>query len=227
MIKPQLPLQLKTSESAGFSEFIGHKNVVNNLRNYADLPAFCYLWGAACSGKSHLLSAYNQNRLHNGDSGVLFSAAVLKETDLSELLQPQGSFVAFDDLQLLAGHAVGERHLFNVFNLCRAQHISLMVASRIAPRHSDWQLPDLRSRLQSGLTLELSVLKGEQAMTLLKRQFEIQGIPSDESVFHYIASHHATDFASLNELLQKLSALSLRDKRKITVPYVKHVIAEK
>ncbi len=227
MIKPQLPLQLQATESADFADFIGQQDVVNYLKNYADLPPFCYLWGAPCCGKSHLLSAYSLQRQQCGDQGVLFSAGLLKETDLTDMIQPQWSYVSFDDLHLIAGNQMGERHLFNLFNICRAERIPLLVAAQISPRHADWQLPDLRSRLQSGLTLELSVLKGEQAMQLLQRQFKKQGIPIDESVFRYIAAHYATDYASLHELLQKLSARSLRDKRKITVPYVKHVIAEK
>lgn len=227
MNKPQLPLQLNISKAAGFDDFIGHDEVVNSLKNPSELPLFCYLWGAACAGKSHLLSAYMQHRQQSGESGALFSARVLVETEISDMMQPHWSFLMFDDVHMIAGNAHAERHFFNVFNTCRSQKIPLVVASQIAPRDSDWTLPDLRSRLQSGLTLTVSVLKGQKAMDLFKRQFKNQGIPTDEAVYKYIAGHHATDYASLDCLLQKLSALSLRDKRKITVPFVKRVMAEK
>ena len=227
MTDPQLPLQLKNCESAGFEGFIGHDEIVVSLKNYNELPPFTYLWGAVSSGKSHLLSAYSQYRQQSGEQGALFSARVLLEADFSDVMQPQWSYLVLDDIHLLAGHGLGERHLFNVFNICRGEHIPILTASEISPRNDDWQLPDLRSRLQSGLTLELSVLKGNQAMTLFKRQFRDHGIPANESVLNYIAGHYATDYASLDDLLQKLSVLSLRDKRKITVPFVKRVIAEK
>lgn len=227
MSKPQLPLQLKFTESAGFSDFMGHQDVVSSLQNYRDLPSFCYLWGTASAGKSHLLSAYSRHRQQQDEAGAVFSAEVMLDTDISELMQPQWSFMVIDDIHIVAGDPLGERHLFNLFNNCRAAQVPLLVAAQISPRHPDWQLPDLRSRLQSGLTLELTVLKGQQALHLFKRQFKDHGIPADDNVLKYIAGHHATDYASLNDLLQKLSALSLRDKRKITVPYVKHVMAEK
>jgi len=227
MIKPQLPLQLPMTESAGFSDFIGHDEEVASLKNYLELPGFCYMWGKTCSGKSHLLSAYSQYRQHKGETGALFSAAVLMETDISEVMQSHWSFVVFDDIHWVAGNETGERHAFNIFNACRAKQIPMLVASQLSPRNPSWQLPDLCSRLKSGLTIELSVLKGQQAMKLFKRQFKDHGIPADESVIKYINSHHATDYASLDILLRKLSALSLRDKRKITVPFVKHVLAEK
>jgi ATPase involved in DNA replication initiation len=159
MTKPQLPLQLQIAESSGFDDFIGHDEVVVNLKNYSDLPSFCYLWGAPSSGKSHLLSAYSQYRQQNDEIGALFSATVLLETDMSEMMQPKWCFVVFDDIHLIAGDDLGERHLFNVFNACRAGQVPMLVAAQISPRNPNWQLPDLRSRLHSGLTLELSVLK--------------------------------------------------------------------
>ncbi|KAA3649096.1 MAG: hypothetical protein DWP95_02270 [Proteobacteria bacterium] len=227
MTKPQIPLQLQVPDSVTFADFMAHDEVVASLQNFSELAGFCYLWGPSKSGKSHLLSAYSHHRQHQGEAGVLFSAKVLLDTDISDVLQPQWSFILLDDVQLTAGHNLGERHLFNAFNSCRANRIPLLVASQISPRNTQWQLPDLRSRLQSGLTLELAVLKGNQAMMLLKRQFKHYGIPTDEAVIRYIAGHHATDYTSLDTLLKKLSALSLRDKRKLTVPFVKHVIAEK
>jgi len=227
MAEPQVPLQLNISASSGFDDFIGHDDVVATLKHHSDLPVFCYLWGAACSGKSHLLSAYAQYRQQQNEPGALFSAKVLLETDISEMIQPQWTFLVFDDIHKTAGNQLGERHLFNVFNACRASRLPMLVSSRISPRHPSWQLPDLRSRLQSGLTLELSILKGQMAINLFKRQIIAQGMPTDDAVIKYIVGHHATDYASLDQLLQKLSMLSLRDKRKITVPFVKRVIDEK
>lgn len=227
MTEPQLPLQLQISESAGFDDFIGHDDVVASLRSVSELPGFCYLWGALCSGKSHLLSAYSQQRQKQGDQGAAFSASVMLDTDISELIQPHWCYLVLDDIHLLADKALGERHLFNLFNFCRAQQLSLLVASQVSPRDPSWLLPDLRSRLQSGLTLELSVLSGDQAILLLTRQFKQHGIPANDAVLKFIAGHHATDYASLDALLRKLSALSLRDKRKITVPFVKRAIEEK
>lgn len=226
MSKAQMPLQMEVIEAMDFADFIGHEDIVSTLKDRSNLASFCYLWGAQYSGKTHLLSAFSQQQQQQGDLGSVFSAAVLMDMDLSEFIQHQWSYLALDGIEQLAGHNDGERHLFNVFNACKAANVTLLVTADISPRSRQWQLPDLISRLQSGLTLELSPLSGQFALTLFRRQFRNRGIPIEETVLKYIESRYPTDYVSLHKLLIQLDNHSLRDKRKITVPFVKHVLAE-
>ncbi len=226
MSKDQLPLQLEVPGVTDYAGFIGHDDIINTLKNNQEMPSFCYLWGIAHSGKTHLMSAYNQDRQHQGDIGAVFSADVLMELDISEFLQENWDYMALDGIEVVAGNNQGERHLFNLFNACKASSVQLLVTAEISPRSHQWQLPDLISRLKSGLTLELSALTGRRALMLLRRQFTDRGIPVDEAVVNYIESHCPSDYGSLHKLLVRLDNHSLRDKRKITIPFVKHVLAE-
>src|SRR5690606_28106635 len=220
------PLQLEVVGESNYAGFMGYDDIVSTLRNSQEMPAFCYLWGGAHSGKTHLMSAYSQSRQQQGDVGAVFSADVLLEVDISEFLQTNWDFLALDGIEVLAANGQGERHLFNLFNACKAASVQFFITSQISPRSQRWQLPDLISRLKSGLTLELSPLTGRRALLLLRRQFQDRGIPVDEAVVNYIESHCPSDYGSLHKLLDRLDNHSLRDKRKITVPFVKHVMAE-
>lgn len=226
MSKNQLPLQMEVAGVTDYAGFIGHDDIVSTLKNNQEMPSLCYLWGVGHSGKTHLMSAYSQDRQQQDNSGAVFSADVLLEVDISEFLQANWDFMALDGIEVLAGDAQGERHLFNLFNACKADSVQLLMTSQISPRSHQWQLPDLISRLKSGLTIELSVLTGRRALLLLRRQFQERGIPVDEAVVNYIETHCPSDYGSLHKLLLRLDNHSLRDKRKITVPFVKHVMAE-
>lgn len=217
-----LPFSQQTEKS--FTQFMGNEAVTKVLSQPESMPGFIYLKGDKFSGKTHVLQSF-ENEL-NANETVCFTvdSMQLTEYDLSQILPARTSHLLVDDIHTLAGNASAELALFNLFNHCKSKNIKLMVTAAIHAKSSAWQLPDLISRLNSGLSLKLELLKGQAALQCFVQQFELNGIPLDVAVIQYLQTHHSSDFATLYQLFLTVSAESLKLKRKVTVPLVKQII---
>lgn len=206
------------------ADFIGHETVVEALGQPTRLPAFTYIWGCEHTGKSHLLHALAANLEQNNEPHMLLNAQQIGGMDWAAVLPVSIEFLLLDDAGILAGNEAHEIALFNGFNHCRAANIKLILTSHVQARDPQWQLPDLRSRLQSGLGFTLSPLQGDQALQCMQQQFHLNGIKLDPAVMQYVQAHHRSSYPQLYQLFTRLAAASLSLKRKVTVPLVKQVM---
>ena len=155
MNQQQSTLPFSQLSAQNFKHFKGNESVVETLRQPQNLPQFIYIWGDDYSGKTHLLNAF-ENELNEAKIACFAVDAIyLTQVDLVQVLPEGLSFLLLDGVQVLAGEAAAELALFNLFNHCKAQGITLLVSASINSRSVVWQLPDLISRLNSGLSLNL------------------------------------------------------------------------
>lgn len=225
MTQPQVPLNLAHELPRTFARFTGNNALVKTLSDHQSLPQFVYLWGERYSGKTHLMQALADQLDQDSVAHLLLDAVALADGDVLDQLPGGLSFLLLDDVQALQQVSDGEVALFNVYNRCRAADCHLVVAANCAARSEGWQLPDLRSRLTSGLTLHVEPLSGDDALDCFKQQFEACGIPLDQAVIDYVKNHQNTAFDQLFELFQELASQSLVMKRKVTVPLIKETLA--
>ncbi len=226
MNQPQLPLPLTKKDTFSFNEFFSNEEVVNALSQYEQLPQFTFMWGAQHSGKSHLIAALAASLDAANEDFLMLDAAMLTDDDLVNNLPAQLSFLLIDDIDVIAGEVNTELSLFNLYNFCLASHCKLVVSSSVPPRSDGWVLPDLKSRLNSGLALSLEVLKGDLALQCIEHQFELSGIPLEPAVIKYLKTTQNTSFANLYQLFVQLSAETLKLKRKLTVPLIKKALED-
>lgn len=225
MTQPQVPLNLAHELPQTFASFIGNRSMVETLSDHQRLPQFTYLWGVSYSGKSHLLRALAEQLSEASTPHILLNASALTDTDVLDQLPGGLSYLLLDDVQALQSVSDGEVTLFNLYNACRAVNCRLVVTASCSARAEYWQLPDLRSRLTSGLTLYIEPLSGGEALGCFKQQFITYGIPLDQAVIEYVAKHQNTSFDHLFELFRQLASQSLVMKRRVTVPLVKETLA--
>lgn len=222
----QAALPFKNQSVNDFAHFNGNPAVVEVLKAYQQLPQFTYLYGTQYSGKTHVLNALEQWLSEHSQTVFLVQGESLMQLDMS-MAMPKGlCFVVVEDIDKLAGKPAGELALFNFFNHCKNNRIHLLVSSCIDANHESWDLPDLRSRLNSGLTLKLKPLVGEQAFVCLAQQFKFNGIPVEKAVIQFLQTHFSSSFPKLYRVFLELAVTSLQQKRKVTVPLVKSVIAQ-
>jgi DnaA family protein len=226
MSQQQATLPFNQQATQNFQHFEGNQAVVETLKNIQSLPQFVYIWGNSFSGKTHLLSAMSAF-LSEADA-VCFAvdAVQLTQVDLTQVLPEGLNFLLLDGVQVLAGVADAEVALFNLFNHCKARGTGLIVSASIHNKSNKWQLPDLISRLNSGLSLRLETLQGSAALTCISRQFAVNGIPLERAVIQYLQTHHSSDYAELYRLFLQVSAESLKLKRKVTVPLLKQIMQQ-
>jgi len=226
MTSKQVPLQLNNSLRYVFVDFIANETAVEALRNFQKLPQFTYLWGDVSSGKTHLLGALEHELRTAQLSNLMLDADMISDKDVFNNIPDNLAFLLLDDVDKLKSDSTFELDLFNMYNLCRSQGTKLLVSSAVSPRSTDWQLPDLKSRLNSGLLLTLESLKGELALECIKRQFFNYGIPLDLTVINYLKTTQNTSYQYLYKLFLYLASESLKLKRKVTIPLVKKAIQD-
>ena len=227
----QLPLQFEFRANQTFEDFFpgNHLEVLNHLQNASvglgERQVF--IWGLSGLGKSHLLQACCHRAQNAGLSSFYFSLSALELPD-PELLTGLEMFdvVCFDNMDQIAGNTSWEEAFFNFFNRHRDQDHSLIMSANCAPNQIAIQLPDLKTRLNWGLTLKLQPLSDTDKIKALIFKADKMGFQISTQVGHFLLTHYERDLPSLWLLLTKLDQASLAAKRKLTIPFLKQILKE-
>ena len=227
MSVPQLPLNLRAAQAAGFDDFEGEPALCALLvaAARADSQEWIYLDGPAGSGRSHLLLAAVAEARRAGRDVHYLPLALLGEGRLQALASVGGEgLVAVDDLQLAAGDAETELALFALHNRCRDRGGQMLYAADAAPQGLSLGLPDLRSRLQQCGRFSVAALDEPGRRRVLKRRASARGLELDESVLDYLFRRHSRDLQALTRLLERLDRESLAAQRRVTVPFLRTLL---
>lgn len=229
----QLSLGVSLKDDATFENFhapagSGNEQVVRVLREQVAGQGehFLYLWGASGVGLTHLLQA----SCHNAESRRL-TVQYLPLRELTgfapeALLEGLGELdmVCLDGLEAVAGSPAWERALFNLYNGLRDAGRLLLVSATQSPRELTIQLPDLRSRLQWGVTLKVQALDDADKQQALMRRARERGLELNDEVASYIVQRVPRDMNQLFCYLHRLDHASLAEQRKLTIPFVKKTL---
>ena len=227
----QLPLPLAFNPEHGFEEYYagGNAEVVGHLRQaaHAQGEPLIYVWGKPGLGKTHLLHACCREAHLNG--------LIVSYVPLNALRQYGGAvldgleeqdFVCLDDLDAIEGDEAWERALFDLFNRLRDAGHCLIIAGQKPPSELAIALPDLKTRLNWGLTLCLRDFSDDDKLAALSLRARLLGLELPPPVGRFLLSHCRRDLADLMELLERLDLATLAAKRKLTVPFLKTFLAE-
>ncbi|MEJ2760291.1 MAG: DnaA regulatory inactivator Hda [Gammaproteobacteria bacterium] len=183
------------------------------------------LWGESGTGKSHLLQAMCTRIAGQGGRSAylpLGEHAALEPGMLQGLEQLH--LVCMDDVHAVAGSDRWERAVFNLFNGLVEAGNTLVFSASVSPRGLPLDLPDLKSRLQSGLIFHLTPLPETARLGVLRQRARRRGFDLSDEVTAYIARRLARDTHSLFRFLDRLDEASLAAKRKLTVPFVRELL---
>ena len=224
----QLALPLHLADHAVFASFLpnGNEELVAALSDIAAPKgrSGCWLWGAAASGKTHLLQAVCERA---GDRSVYVPLSELADAgpDLIDGLESR-ELVCIDDLHRVAGRAAWERALFKLYNDLIASGGQLVVAATMAPRECPVQLPDLASRLSALPTYTVQSLADTDRAKALQLRATHRGLELPDETASYLITRSRRDMASLYKLLDTLDQEALRAQRRLTVPFVREVLQQ-
>ncbi len=186
-----------------------------------------YLWGESGSGKTHLLDAFCAAAGKSGMKNVYIS---LKQDGgrLEELSALNGdTVVCLDDLQQIVDCEFGQKQIFSLYEKIMPAKGAIVVSGSRPLNTIGMTLKDLESRLSSGGTFNLYALNDDEKRIALKLRASRRGFTLDDNVLWFIMSHYQRDTKSLFALLDKLDSASLQRHRKITIPFVKTLIAHR
>lgn len=232
-IPRQLSLGVNLNDDTTFENFYApasssNAQVVELLRCQAEGQGepFIYLWGATGVGLTHLQQAGCH---HAQSSGLSIQYLPLGDMvgfapgDLFEGLDYL-DYVSIDGLHAIAGRPDWEQALFHFYNRLRDTGRRLLVSALQGPQELPITLPDLRSRLQWGITCQVQPLSDHDKRQALMRRARARGLELNEEVANYILQRVPRDMSQLFCYLQRLDHASLAEQRKLTIPFVKKVL---
>ncbi len=226
----QIPLAFEFGVNQTFDGFFlgGNAETICHLQHSAEGRGepFIFLWGARGLGKSHLLQACCQHAHQRGRTVFYFAFAKVNLPDPALLLGlDEFDLVCLDDIGTLAGEADWELALFHFYNRHQACARRLLLSAECPPEQLPIQLPDLKTRLNGGLTLRLKPLPDADKIEVLMLKAKQLGFELSPQVGHFLLTRCHRDLASLWALLAQLDQASLAAQRKLTVPFLKQILS--
>ncbi|MGH8541609.1 MAG: DnaA regulatory inactivator Hda [Stenotrophobium sp.] len=216
----QLPLPVQLRESASFASFHAgpNDNVVTALRSLSG-PVLIY--GAAGSGRTHLLQAVARERrcpylplLDLHDAG----------TEALDGLEGTAA-LCLDDVQAVLAQRDWALALLRLLDTRRTLNKPTVLAADAAPERIDCILPDLRTRLSACAVFGLKPLSDTDRADLLHERAHARGLELPPETSRWLLNQLARDTGSLLDALEKLDRASLSAQRRLTLPFAQSVLA--
>jgi DnaA family protein len=225
----QLTLGLSLKDEATFDNFYAANNaeLIIALKQVVSGQGeqTTYLCGMRGQGRSHLLQAC----CHAASYYHLRSAYLPLEALISltpEVLDGFESLdlVCLDDVNVIAGRSDWEEAVFNLYNRLFDKGSKVVIVADEIPKSIHLSLPDLVSRLASGVVYQLHPLTDEEKLAALVMRASRRGMSLSEEVGKFILTHCSRHMDALFVALDKLDNASLALQRRLTIPFVKEVL---
>jgi len=227
----QLALQFEFRANQTFNDFFAGNNqeIISHLQNSVagngELQIF--LWGQSGLGKSHLLQAccHLAHSLKRSSFYLDLSTKNLPDPDILMGVDAL-DVVCLDNIEYIAGNKNWEMAVFNFFNRHRDSNHTLIISACCLPNELAIQLPDLKTRLNWGLTLKMQPLTNNDRITALIFKANQMGFEISPQVGLFLLTHYDRDLSALWHLLAQLDQASLAAKCKLTIPFLKKILNE-
>jgi DnaA family protein len=214
----QLTLQLAPPPAPTFDSFFPARNAaaLAQLRALVDgEEQFVYVWGAAGSGKTHLLRSFVSAAASRGRPARYIAPGEDIHSD------PGESVIACDAVHLL--DMVGQLALFDLYNRFKSSGGALLTSGDRPP--ADLPLrEDLRTRMGAGVVLRIEALSDEEKKAALSSHAHSRGIALAPDLLEYILERAVRDMGTQMAVIDLLDRLSLERKRPVTMPLVREVL---
>lgn len=224
----QLPLGMRLPDRASFASFEPGANqaVVAQLRAVAQGATREVIWlaGPAGCGKSHLLHALCAAADRVGASYLALDEVAASGPGLLEGRGGRG-ILCLDALAAVLGNPEWERELFRLWLAAEEQGGSLILAAREPPALLKFALADLGSRMAVANVLQVRPLDEAGQRAALRLRAGIRGLELPDETLQYLQRRFPRDMQTLYQLLDTLDAAALAAQRRITVPFIRDVLA--
>jgi DnaA-homolog protein len=230
MTPTQIPLGIGLRDSSVFANFLPGRNrpVVDTLLGLiAQQPPTCvWVHGAESVGKTHLLQALCARAGERGDSAAYLPLAQARLMGFDILTGlGQLALVCLDDAESVLGDSDWEHALFRLHQELDEQRGRLVVSATKPPAALSIKLRDLASRLNGGLVLTLQPLDDSEQVEVLKLRAQLRGFDLPDETAQFLIRRLPRDMATLCSFLDRLDKASLIAQRRLTVPFVRQVLA--
>lgn len=189
-------------------------------------PSAMLLTAPSGAGKTHLLLSLAAAAAPGVTVSYLPLSQFGPDAAMMVNAQPVSDAVLIDDLQQAEHDPDLQLALFALHNRQRDAGAGLIYAGRGDPHDWPQALPDLVSRLGQCTRFNIPLMNEDQRRHWFARQAERLGLVLEAAALDYVFRRVGRDMHSLTQLLQQLNHASLVQQRKVTVPFLRQVLAE-
>lgn len=200
-----------------------HEN--HSLALFSQLPHSFYLFGLAGVGKSHLLHACNNLAAQLKKTSVCLSCSELKQLPI-EVLDglEQIDFICLDDIELIAGDVQWQQAIFDLYNRAIENESCLIITGSEAINKLGITLPDLVSRIGWGYIEQVKPLDDDDKTLAIQHRARQRGLMISDEATRFLLNRSSRDMTSLIQTLDILDKASIREQRKVTIPFIKEIL---
>lgn len=226
----QLILPIHPPDARCFENFHTGQNAIllNALRQFSIKigESYIYIWGGRGAGCTHLLQACCHAAQQRGFSVAYLPLNTIKKTNSAEIFRGLESvdMVCIDELESIVEDSIWQESLFHFYNRLQEQSRYLLIAAKHSPQQLNFSLPDLISRLSSGVLFQVRELNDAERLFALQQRANLRGLELSEEVGQFLLLRLPRDSQSLFSALVELDKASLSLKRKLTIPLVKSIL---
>ncbi|MBD5405446.1 hypothetical protein HDR59_02755 [bacterium] len=221
----QLPLMLEHRRLLGREDFLVSPCNIEAVE-WIDLYPEWYgnqgivVVGDKSAGKTHLSWLFSEK-----SNAKVYNMSEIREEIFSDIV-PINSALVIDDIDLGIGDYELEESLFHIINYAMECNTKLFFTTTVVLTSLDFQLIDLKTRLLSFPVATIYTPDDDLLKALLVKQFMERGIVVDADVVEYIIKHIERNASSVKYLVERADLLSVSEKKKITIPFIKKIIEE-
>ena len=220
----QLPLNLNVDSENRFQNFLEFDNESEVVRELKGEFSIVYLWGAAGSGRTHLLQAVSYEAYIKQESSIFLPLKEAGRYSPEILSGIEGvDVVCLDDIQAIAKDLSWEEAIFRLYNYAQETNCKLVISADRAPQKLPMNLADLKSRLCSFPVFMLHSPDEKAQLEILRYRAKLRGVKLENDVLKFISKNMRRGLNEIIDLLDKLDTASKIEKRKITIPLIKKV----
>lgn len=202
-----------------------------------------FIYGGVGLGKTHLMQAIgNYIITNNPDLKVLYTSSESFTNELIDIMRSgkkdNTDFTSFrnkyrnvdvlmiDDIQFIIGKDRTQEEFFHTFNDLYMSEKQLIITSDKPPKDFLLLEERLRTRFDSGITVDIQSPDYETRMAILKKNAELKHYDIDDSVFQYIADNIVSNVRELEGALKKIILFANLSHQKVTLPLAQDVLKD-